>query len=114
MQSKSNRPRLDRVFVLLIDDIPTLAFLSANHLEAQQLPKEAWLREDLAALYSNGKPLWSESAATSVRSATQAEGDAYRAGTVGRDDTSGELLLAYLVPIDAPRDGARPKQGVVR
>lgn len=110
VSSKNNRPRLERVFVLLIDEIPTLAFLSENHLEAQQLPKEAWLREDLAALYSNGKALWSETAKTSVRAATDAEREAYRTSTVDRQDVSGELVLAYLVPIDAPRDGARSKR----
>jgi hypothetical protein len=93
------------VFVLLIDEMPTLAFLSANFLEAQQLTKETWLKEDLAELYSSGKVLWNKNSRTTVRSATDAESEAYKTITAHRGNGSGDLLLAYLIPIDAPRDG---------
>jgi hypothetical protein len=110
MPLNTSRFRMERVFVLLIDEVPTLAFLAANHLEAQQLPKEDWLKEDLAELYSNGKALWSRASKAAVRAATDAEGEAYRATMSNRSNVSGELLLAYLVPIDSPRDGARSKK----
>src|SRR3954471_10987125 len=90
----------ERVFVLLVDDRPTLAFVAVNHREAQELARESWLKEDLEELFSGGKALWSETSKASVRMATDEEVAAYREMAANTDDVSGELLLAYLVPID--------------
>lgn len=86
--------------MLLVDDRPVLAFESINFMEAQELTREAWLKEDLAALYSSGRPLWHETSNAKVRLATDAEGALYREAAASRDDTPGELRLAYLVPVD--------------
>lgn len=113
MKPKPNRPRPYRVFVLLIDDMPTLAFLSSGHVEALQLRQESWLKEDLAELFSGGKALWRDDVSISVRAATEAESETYRSMTAGRDDALGDLMLAYLVPIDPPRDATRIKPDVI-
>src|SRR3954451_21257149 len=46
--------RIERTFVVCVDNTAVLAFSAANQSEARQLCKEAWLREDLRVLKSEG------------------------------------------------------------
>lgn len=101
MPVNAMRFRSERVFVLLVDGRPVVAFESINQMEAQELTREAWLKEDLAELYSSGRPLWTASSKASVRIATEDEIAAYRKVAASRDALPGELRLAYLVPVDA-------------
>jgi hypothetical protein len=64
------------------------------------LTREAWIKEDLGELFSGGKPLWNETSKAAVRMASDSETVVYREMAAETDNVSGELLLAYLVPID--------------
>lgn len=70
-------------------------------MEARELTRETWLKEDLAALFSGGEPLWRKTSNAHVRLATDVESALYRDAAAARDDVPGELRLAYLLPIDA-------------
>lgn len=48
------------IYVLMVGEIPTLAFEAASQREAMGLLREAWLHDDLRAGRSNGKPLGRE------------------------------------------------------
>jgi hypothetical protein len=95
----------DRVFVLDIDRKPILAFIANNMREAMELSKEAWLREDLTDLSSQGVALWDGEAKMTVRGAAPDEVLTYQAGAAMRANTG--LLsrprskLAKMIP--APR-----------
>lgn len=88
-----------RVFTLEINGSPILAFEAVRMREAQELCKEAWLRDDLASLTSKGVPLLSAGAVLSVRPA-----DTQEAITFGEDTSAippnDDLRLAYLVDLD--------------
>ena len=58
----------ERVFVLVIDDAPILAFQARSISEAQQLGREVWLLEDLKRLTSNRMVLWDGKAPIRTRS----------------------------------------------
>lgn len=87
-----------RVWVLQVDLIPTVAFEAMNQREASQMVKEQWLKDDLAALTSEGVPLFKSGQRLSVRPPTPEEITAYREGANARQDD--ELVLVYLRPLD--------------
>src|SRR5262245_24992328 len=66
------------IFTLDIDGIPTLAFEARNLRESQQLCHEAWLRQDISDLTSNGSPLWDGKARLRARRSTEDEIAVYR------------------------------------
>jgi hypothetical protein len=90
---------LSRVFTLVVDGRPTLAFEAANTRQAQQIYKENWLKEDLAFLRSNGVPLGTARSKLSVRPATSEEAIAYDR-VAESTEPSDEMVLVYLVDLD--------------
>ena len=93
-----DQPRLSRVFVLETQDGHALVAFEATSLtEAAQLPKEAWLIEDLAVRH-NGKKQWSSNGKLRVRGATADEVSFYRAAfMVASSEEKTDLYLAHLL-----------------
>ena len=86
-----------RVFTLEVDGRPVLAFAASRLREAQQICKEPWLRDDLAALKSRGIPLRTAQSKLFVRGATPKETAAFEQAA---PEPSGDMVLAFLVEID--------------
>jgi hypothetical protein len=88
-----------RVFTLDVDGRPTLAFEASRTREAQEICKEAWLRDDLIVLSSRGVPICADRSKLSVRPATDEEVVIYKqAAELAKpfDD----MVLAYLIELD--------------
>ena len=92
---------LCRVFTLLVDGKPTLAFEARNIQEAQQLCKEPWLRLDLQSLKSNGTQLGTASSSLSVRTANQEETSLFTKAVAEAPAQAEDMVLAYLVELDS-------------
>ena len=90
-----------RVFTLEVGGRPTLAFEARRTREAMELCKESWLREDLSSLKSNGVALWDGNAVLTVRAANDSEAIVY-GDAAAAAEPSDDLVLAYLVELDAP------------
>lgn len=91
---------VEAVFVLEVDGAPTLSFAARNFTEAFELCRERWLRADLQALTSEGRPLWQVGSQLKVRRARQEEARRYHEGAE-LAEPSDELILTYLVELDA-------------
>jgi hypothetical protein len=90
---------LPAIFTLDVGGKPTLSFEAKNLREAWEICHEAWLKEDLASICSNGVPLWDGKASLRSRGAVEAEIAIYRQAA-RHEQTSGDLVLAYLVELD--------------
>jgi hypothetical protein len=90
-----------RVFALDVDGRPTLAFEARNQLEARELCKEAWLRDDLTSQKSNGVPLCGAKSKLSVRLAEAEEAVLFGQAAKAAANPSDDLVLAYLVELDS-------------
>jgi hypothetical protein len=98
----------ERVFVLVIDDVPILAFQARAMSEALQLGREVWLMEDLKRLTSDRIPLWDGKAPIRTRSARPDEAARYERGLAETDHSDEELPLVFLVEIDTHLKVAEP------
>jgi hypothetical protein len=98
----------ERVFVLVIDDAPILAFQARSMSEAQQLGRELWLLEDLKHLTSGRTPLWDGKAPIRTRSAQPDEAARYQRGQIEAPQSEGELPLVFLVKVDEELEVAGP------
>jgi len=74
-----------------------------NTREANELVKEAWFRHDLKRLTSKGVPLWDGTSVMRSRPASEAEAKRYSQFAAEAAEESGDILLAFLVDLDAPR-----------
>jgi hypothetical protein len=83
-----------------VDGRPTVAFEARNSREASQLLKEHWFREDLQELRTNGSPLWDGKARLRSRTASEDEIEKYEAMAAEAEDDTGDIVLAFLVPLD--------------
>jgi hypothetical protein len=95
-----NENSTERVFVLVIESVPILAFRARSLGEAMELGREAWLLEDLRHLTSDRVPLWDGKAPIRIRSARPAEGQRYREGLHDASCDDDELPLVYLIGLD--------------
>lgn len=86
------------VFAMDVDGKATFAFEAKNFREAFELCKEAWVRDDLTTITSNGLPLCSSTAKLTVRRADEAEIVIYRNAAIQAQTE--DLILAYLVDLD--------------
>ena len=98
----------ERVFVLVIDDAPILAFQARSISEAQQLGREVWLLEDLKRLTSDRIALWDGKAPIRTRSARPEEAARYHRGRVEARQSDDELALVFLVEVDKHLEVAGP------
>jgi hypothetical protein len=89
------------IFTLDIGGKPILTFEAKNLREAWEVCHEHWLREDVSRLCSNGIPLWDGSATLRSRSASESEREVYREAARCAGSPLDELVLAYLVQLDA-------------
>jgi hypothetical protein len=88
-----------RVFTLEVDGRPTLAFEACRLRAAQEICKEAWLRDDLIVLSSGGVPICGDRSKLSVRPAIDDEVVIYKqAAEVAKP--SADMVLAYLIELD--------------
>ena len=83
-----------------IDGRPTVAFEARNSKEASRLLKEHWFLEDLQELKTDGSPLWDGKARLRSRAASADEIEKYEAMAAEADDNTGDIVLAFLVPLD--------------
>ena len=88
-----------RVFTLEVDGKPTLAFEASRTGEAQEICKEAWLRDDLIVLSSGGVPICGDRSKLSVRPATDEEVVIYEQA-VEVAKPSDDMVLAFLIELD--------------
>jgi hypothetical protein len=79
------------VFTLEVDGRATLTFEASGARQAQQICKEAWLRDDLTLFRSNGVPLGTVSSKLAVRPATSEEIAVWPAP--GSEDTELRCLM---------------------
>ena len=86
-----------RVFTLEVDGRATLTFEASGTRQAQQICKEAWLRDDLTLFRSNGIQLATVGARLSVRLATPEEITVFEQAS---PEPSDDMVLAYLVELD--------------
>ena len=101
---------LSRVFTLLVDGKPTVAFEARNAQEAQQLRKEPWLRSDLQALKSNGTQSGTANSSLFVRPANQEEASLFIKAAAEALAEKEDMVLAYLVELygtDAESESCR-------
>ncbi len=98
----------ERVFVLVIDDVPILAFQARAMREALQLGREGWLLEDLKRLTRERVPLWDGKAPIRTRSARQDEAARYHRGLADTGRSGDDLPLVFLVDIDRHLEVAEP------
>jgi hypothetical protein len=89
------------IFTLDIGGRPVLTFEARNLKEARELSHEQWLRADVARLRSNGIPLWDGAASLRSRTSTPDEREVYREAAQSAQSLADELVLAYLVELDA-------------
>jgi hypothetical protein len=88
------------VYVLEVNKRPILAFEALTGRDAKQLIHEAWLRQDLKRLRSNGRPLWDGKARLRVGVAVGAQVSEVKA--LLREASKGtELAIVYLTPLDS-------------
>ena len=83
-----------------IDGRPTVAFEVRNSKEASQLLKEHWFLEDLQELRTNGSPLWDGKTPLRSRVASEQEIEKYKAMAAEAEENTGDMVLAFLVPLD--------------
>jgi hypothetical protein len=89
------------IFTLDIGGKPIVTFEAKNVREAWEVSHERGLREDIARLRSNGTSLWDGSATLRSRSASESERAVYREAAKAAEVPTDELVLAYLVELDA-------------
>jgi hypothetical protein len=92
---------VDTVYALGVAGRPALTFQAMSYQEARSLPRDRWLREDLQEAHSNGAPVWDGKAKLTVRRASHDEAKRFTDTIVDASDGSGDLVLIYLVELDA-------------
>jgi hypothetical protein len=85
----------DRVYTLVIDGKPVLAFPAHSFREAQSLLKEDWFLDDLRALRLNGTAVWDGKTKPVVRNADLVEGERFAAGSAA--EAGEDLPIVYLI-----------------
>lgn len=104
MADKARRNSLiqpETVFTLEVAGQPVLTFQAMTPKEAQRLPREQWIRSDLRDAHSRGAPVWDGKEKLSVRRASLDEAARFSEAITGAEDGSGDLVLVYLVELDA-------------
>jgi hypothetical protein len=98
----------ERVFVLVIDHAPIVAFRAKSIREAIELGREAWLLEDLKHLTSDRVPLWDGKAPIRARTALPEEAARYDASINESAVERADLPLVFLVTIDKELEVSEP------
>ena len=89
----------ERCYTLEITGRAVLAFAARNLPEAQSLTREAWLRDDLRQLRSQGRALWDGMAPLRVRLADDVEASRYERESKNVPSDADELAIVYLVEL---------------
>jgi hypothetical protein len=88
-----------QIFVLEIDERPTLAFEASDLAEAQEICRDPDLRADLTALKSSGVPVCTPESVLTPRAAAQEEMSAFQRA-VGLAPASKQPTMTFLIKID--------------
>jgi hypothetical protein len=91
------------IFTIEVDEKPMLAFAAKRYAEAEAICAGQALRAQLSMLKSGGVLLCGENAVLEVRLARPDEVARYRPAA-GASPSTGDLVLVYLVEVDAPGD----------
>jgi hypothetical protein len=91
------------IFTIEVDGIPTLAFEAKKFSEAEVISESEGLRAKLSSQRSASSPLCGDNAVLHVRLAHPEEAALYRQATEASQST-GNLMLVYLVELDGPDD----------
>ena len=97
--------KFSRVFTLMVDDKPTLAFEASGTREAQQFCRESWLLNDLSTLTSAGARVRTAKSTLSVRLASPDEATIFALVANMKTSSDGDMVLAYLVELDDAAGG---------
>jgi hypothetical protein len=62
-----------RVFSLMIDGRPILAFAAMSSVEARMLVEQSWFNEDLRRLTERGRPVWNGRSDLVLNNASEGE-----------------------------------------
>jgi hypothetical protein len=92
-------PPVGWVHTLEVAGRAVLTFV-ATPREAQSLPRETWIREDLREARSSGVPVWDGDAKLSVRRATTEETVIYNEIAASGSNGADGLTLVYLIELD--------------
>jgi hypothetical protein len=98
--TKPSGTRIPFTFVVELNRAPVVAFSATGQQEAVALLREQWFRDDLREAHSQGAPVWDGKAKLAVRRANDTESGKFSAGIQSADDSSGDLILVYLVELD--------------
>src|SRR4051794_3035222 len=92
-----------RVYVITANGRALVAFEATSRREASELCKEEWFRAELSSLRSESLKIWNGEDSLAVRAAEPAEIlDFQKAQVAIGDKEIDGILLAYLIPPDAP------------
>ncbi len=91
-----------KVFTVEIGGQPIVSFEAINTREANELVKEAWFHHDLKRLTSKSVALWDGVSAIRSRPASEQEAERYSQFAAEAAEESGDILLAFLIDLDAP------------
>ena len=94
------------VFVIEIDQQPIAAFAVRSIREAIEMSREAWFRDELKHLSSQGRPLWDAKSPIKARSARADEIRAYAEAAPDPAADLDEIPIVYLVELDKKRRSA--------
>jgi len=98
--AKPSGTKIPFIFVVEAGGAPVVAFSAIGQQEALELLREQWFRDDLREAHSHGAPVWDGNSKLIVRRANEAESNQFSAGILSADDSSGDLILVYLVELD--------------
>jgi len=101
-----NRVLSPVVFVLEIDHRPVAALAVRSVREAMEVSREAWFRDELKNLSSDGIPLWNRKTPIKARSARPDEIRAYSEAAPDPTVELDEIQIVYLVKLDATPQSA--------
>jgi hypothetical protein len=91
------------IFTIEVDGKPTLAFAAKRYSEAEAICEDEGLRAKLSLLKSGDVPIYGENALLDVRLAHPDEAALYRQA-VGASQSTDDLMMVYLVELDAQED----------
>lgn len=92
-----------RIYVVEANGLALVAFEAFTRIEATELPKEQWFRDELLFLRSETRQIWDGKTSLAVRRAEEIEISEFKNAQTGTAHNAADgIFLAYLIPLDGP------------
>src|SRR5258707_11928042 len=92
-----------RIYVVEANGLALVAFEAFTRIEATELPKEKWFRDELLFLRSETRQIWDGKASLAVRRAEEIEIAKFKNAQTGTAHNAADgIFLVYLIPLDGP------------